>query len=86
MLTPSSNTCVEPITTAMLRQLESQVRDFSERYPWISTELGQPLGAHARLLALLSEIFPGEDDQNRLLWKTPAGLLGFEPLGMRVLE
>jgi predicted TIM-barrel fold metal-dependent hydrolase len=30
------------------------------------------------LLALLSDIFPGEDDQNRLLWKTPACLLGFE--------
>jgi predicted TIM-barrel fold metal-dependent hydrolase len=30
------------------------------------------------LLAALSRIFPDPDDQERLLWKTPARLLGFE--------
>ncbi len=39
----------------LLRQLESQVQDFSQRYPWIKTEMGQPLGVHAKLLALVNE-------------------------------
>ena len=52
-------------------------------YPFLRADQRLDYGP---LLALLSDIFPGEDDQNRLLWKTPAGLLGFEPLGMRVLE
>jgi predicted TIM-barrel fold metal-dependent hydrolase len=30
------------------------------------------------LLAALSRIFPDPDDQHRLLWQTPARLLGFE--------
>jgi predicted TIM-barrel fold metal-dependent hydrolase len=30
------------------------------------------------LLAALSQIFPDPDDQERLLWRTPARLLGFE--------
>ena len=29
------------------------------------------------LLAVLSELFPDQDDQVRLLWRTPARLLGF---------
>ncbi len=39
----------------LLRQLEAQVQDFSERYPWIKTEISQPLGVHAKLLALINE-------------------------------
>jgi sirohydrochlorin cobaltochelatase len=39
----------------LLRQLESQVQDFSQRYPWIKTEIGQPLGVHEKLLSLVNE-------------------------------
>ena len=33
------------------------------------------------LLALLSRVFPDPDDQHRLLWRTPARLLGFASSG-----
>jgi sirohydrochlorin ferrochelatase/(2Fe-2S) ferredoxin len=39
----------------LLRQLESQVQDFAGRYPWMRAEIGQPLGGHEKLLALVSE-------------------------------
>jgi hypothetical protein len=29
------------------------------------------------LLAVLPRLFPADDDQHRLLWRTPAKLLGF---------
>jgi predicted TIM-barrel fold metal-dependent hydrolase len=48
-------------------------------WPFLRAEVRMDYGP---LLAALSRIFPDPDDQYRLLWQTPARLLGFEqPLG-----
>jgi predicted TIM-barrel fold metal-dependent hydrolase len=44
-------------------------------YPFLRAEYRLDYGP---LLAALSQIFPDQDDQHRLLWQTPARLLGFE--------
>jgi predicted TIM-barrel fold metal-dependent hydrolase len=44
-------------------------------YPFLRADYRLDYGP---LLAALSQIFPDQDDQHRLLWQTPARLLGFE--------
>ena len=39
----------------LLHQLESQVQDFSSRYPWIRVEVSAPIGIHTKLLELMKE-------------------------------
>jgi predicted TIM-barrel fold metal-dependent hydrolase len=44
-------------------------------WPFLRADVRMDYGP---LLAALSQIFPDPDDQHRLLWQTPARLLGFE--------
>jgi sirohydrochlorin cobaltochelatase len=39
----------------LMQQLEGMLQEFSIRYPWIEIKLGQPLGLHEKLFALLDE-------------------------------
>jgi sirohydrochlorin cobaltochelatase len=39
----------------LLQQLEIMLQDFSVRYPWIEIQLGQPLGLHEKLFALMDQ-------------------------------
>jgi predicted TIM-barrel fold metal-dependent hydrolase len=47
-------------------------------WPFLRADVRMDYGP---LLAALSRIFPDPDDQHRLLWQTPARLLGFEGRG-----
>ncbi len=39
----------------LMQQLETMLAEFSARYPWIEIKLGQPLGPHEKLFALMEE-------------------------------
>jgi predicted TIM-barrel fold metal-dependent hydrolase len=64
-----------PFISALVEAFTLERCVWGSDYPFLRADQRLDYGP---LLALLSDIFPGEDDQNRLLWKTPACLLGFE--------
>ena len=65
---------VWPFISALVEAFTLDRCVWGSDYPFLRADYRLDYGP---LLALLSEIFPSADDQRRLLWETPARLLGF---------